>query len=549
MPLASKTGSQNLLSLYLLIAITAAYCLWVLSLPLFPTMDGPMHLYYIHVIRSLFARTPNVYQSYYYIKHLLPPYSGYYYTQIALSKVFPDLVADKLVICFYFILFAFGFRYLATAIGPSGEWMALLATPLLLSWPLGMGFVNYLLSLAAGMWAIGLWWRAGGTGDNKKKILFVVLVYVAMFSHPIPLLFIVGYGFVELFVRVLGRGKQSDKALYDKYLRQDAGYLLFACGSFLYVKLFTLSNPMQQSGSARGGIHAFSDHAFEFLHLLPLAAFKGNDIETLLYNTALTLILIVPLGLALRALWRNVKAGEWTKSDTWIALCVLAIIVLPAVPSEVNHAYQFAERLVIVVWLSATAAGSVYVARSRNFGRAVIVFALVINAMILAMAQSRIAPIAKQIARIQDVPVQGTGSLGLVLMQEPYERPTEINYDPFYWAGAHYFRLHDKVLYNSPWLQLPTIPLGAKPTMTNGKIDASVLENLRNVRRTIDSSEDYRNLFLSNVSFVLITSGLGPRSTEIDPILVPSRQTSANWDCKSEDWFRFCDRDTTISQR
>jgi hypothetical protein len=136
-----------------------------------------------------------------------------------------------------------------------------------------------------------------------------------------------------------------------------------------------------------------------------------------------------------------------------------------------------------------------------------------------------------------------------VLMQDPYEKPTDITYDPFYWAGAHYFRLHNKVLYNSPWLQLPTIPLGARSTMTNGKIDNSILENLKYVRRTIDSSEDNRNLFLSNVSFVLITSGVGPRSTEVDPILTPDNQTATNWDCSSEDWFRFCDRGTKISQR
>jgi hypothetical protein len=548
MQLARETGTSSRLSLYLLIAITAAYCIWVLSLPLFPTTDGPMHLYYIHVIRALFSRTPNVYQSYYYIKHLLPPYSGYYYTQIALSTVFSDLVADKLVICLYFILSAFGFRYLATAIGPSGGWMALLATPLLLNWPLMMGFVNYLLATAIAMWAVGLWWRVSGTPQNGKKILFVALVYLAMLSHPVPLIFIMGCCFVELFVRILQRSKQADKVSYDKYLWQDAGYLFVASLTFVYVKLFTLSNIMQQAVKhPRAGIHAFSDNAFSYVEQWPVDVFKGHDFKAGLYRTILTLILIVPLALAAKALWRNIREGVWTKSDTWIALAFLALVLMPAVPQELNHAFFFAYRLVVVVWLVGIAAGSIFAARSKYFGWGVGVFSVASTAFILVLAQMYLAPIANTIAQVKDVP-EDTGDRGLVLTQDPYKGESHVNYDPFYWAGAHYFRIHDKVLYNSPWMQLPTIPIGPKATMPYTRLDGATLENLGYLRKTMDLSSVNRNFVLSHASFVLIIYGVGPRTIELDPVLAHFRQ-AGTWGCTSEGWFKLCDHNATVASR
>lgn len=173
------------LPLFTLIAIVAAFVLWMLSMPCFPTTDGPVHMYYVHILSSLFAHNNADYAHYFRIRHVLPPYSLYYYTLLLLSKVMPMLTADRLIICFYFVSFVFGFRFLARQVGPSADITTLLVTPLLLNWPLGMGFVNFCLALSFSFWAAGLWLTFQGTRNLKRRVIFLLLVTGIMLTHPV----------------------------------------------------------------------------------------------------------------------------------------------------------------------------------------------------------------------------------------------------------------------------------------------------------------------------------------------------------------------------
>ena len=91
-----------------------------------------------------------------------------HFAAIRAALLFPDrsctllwlCLADKLLVCLIFITTAFGFRYLARCLGPSGDLMSLFIIPLLLNWPLGMGFYNYCLAIGMALWALGFWYRA-----------------------------------------------------------------------------------------------------------------------------------------------------------------------------------------------------------------------------------------------------------------------------------------------------------------------------------------------------------------------------------------------------
>lgn len=39
----------------LFIGIVSVYCVWIFSIPIFPTQDGPVHLYYTTVLAKLFS--------------------------------------------------------------------------------------------------------------------------------------------------------------------------------------------------------------------------------------------------------------------------------------------------------------------------------------------------------------------------------------------------------------------------------------------------------------------------------------------------------------
>lgn len=547
-----RAAPADTICLLLLVITTAAYCLWVLMLPLFPTQDGPMHLYYAHVLQALLQKTPSVYEHYYSIKHLLPPYSLYYYTLIVLMKMAPALLADKLVICLYLILFSFGFRYLAIGIGPGGHLMSLLGSLLLLNWALGMGFVNYCLSIALAMWAIGFWLRALGRPEHKRKIIFLLLVYATMMSHPVPLLFILGFGFIDLgirFVRSRGHGDEGTSDRSGAYLLQDAVYLLLASGTVLYVKLFTVANVFRREEMLKLSVHSFSDNAFYYLHLLSLDIFHGDGAVVILHRLCLYLILLLPLILAAQRLLHHMKSGTWTSGDTWLVLSVLMIVLLPAIPNEINHSYLFAARLVLFIWLAGIAAGSLYRVSSPLLLIVIMAFSILGNGLVLVMAHDRISPVADRLAPINDLRAGRAGEVGLVLFEKDYVKLRTVSYDPYMWAAAHYFRVNDAVFYNSPWLREPIIPLGPLPASLTLKTREDTLSGYQTLRKDMTASTEVRDEILSGVDFVIIDRAAGPKKDGIDPLLVNDAKSSTSWVCDSYSWFDLCNKTSTSRSR
>src|ERR1700761_1885586 len=167
--------------------LTGVFCLWALSLPLFPTQDGPMHKYYVHVLASLLAGSHDY--TAYVIRHPLPPYATHYAILLGLTRFISFDLAEKILICLIFLCTAYGVRYCARAMGPAGDWLSLCMVPLVLHWSLVMGFLNY--SLAAGLFflAAGLWCRA--TEQLRLWLFFVLACFLLALTHPIPLLLLI----------------------------------------------------------------------------------------------------------------------------------------------------------------------------------------------------------------------------------------------------------------------------------------------------------------------------------------------------------------------
>src|ERR1700761_6102323 len=179
--------------------LTGVFCLWALSLPLFPTQDGPMHKYYVHVLASLLAGSHNY--TAYVIRHPLPPYATHYAVLLGLTRFISFDLAEKILICLIFLCTAYGVRYCAKALGEQGAWLSLCVIPLVLNWPVGMGFLNYSLAVGLLFLTAGLWLQAA----NKPRLwwMFALVTLLLTLTHPIPLLLLIAFAGLDLTIRLL----------------------------------------------------------------------------------------------------------------------------------------------------------------------------------------------------------------------------------------------------------------------------------------------------------------------------------------------------------
>lgn len=498
-----------------------------------------MHLYYVSVLSHLHHGSSTFFPSFekfFFVRHPLPPYTVHYTILGWLTGVFSYVQAEKCMACLILVTTAFGLRFLAQAIGKNSSVMSLWIIPVSLSWPLFMGFHNYCLSLGFGLWALGLWFRATRSDNRFLYVLFLLTVLLILFTHPVPLLFVLAIVAADVAIRVGQEAFFRDvpaRQLLVRY-RWRVSVAALAWCSLFYVALF-----VNRSSTAKDLTEHFSR--------LKTAASLGR-LESLCYATgamsqvyrvALYGLLVFCLYLAfrhLRPLWKRHELG----ASAALLLCALAmIVVLPLLPRDMNGSEYFSARLVICIWLVAIAAasgGPILQPRTRNI---VAIAAAALALFDIVLADHLIRPVANRISLIEDVPVR-PHRLGILLDAPVRERSRYLTFDPYIrWEGARYFRRSNAVLLNSPWLDLPILPVGLHSTPLTARFSPLELTVPPKFRQHLMNSPADRKAVLSAIDLIVFVGRPQPAPSAPDPLLADD--SAHRWKCTQNVWYFVCE--------
>ena len=519
--------------------LLASYCAWIFTLPLFPSLDGSLHLYYASVLGSLLSGSKK-FASYYFIRHILPPYALHYYFLIAAAHFFGYLMADKLLVCLIFIATAFGFRYLASYLGPSGDVMSLFIIPLLLNWPLGMGFYNYCLAIGMALWALGFWYRAVQKRSHRLWLAFLFTVILMVLTHPVPLLFIYVLVGVDVFCRFAGDLKSAGLSaahfkISVKRYRLDLQYMAAAWATIGYILLFigkdrVVSNILQTYDRKTSFI--------KLVKLSTLAMFSGSHPAVIAYRFSLYAILLLALVLASSAAGRF--HWVYTPATALLACSLILTIAIPILPPVINGANYFSQRLVVFVWIGALAAASGFGELGRPKETLLAASVLFYSFAVLVLANSMIRPVAAQISQIESAPVGQKGLTGLTLSLQDAPITTELNYVPYYWVGARYFRKSGSTLLNGGWLYESYVPLGSRVHQMSRQLTPSFQDSPGDVYRLLLHSETAREKIMPDANLLLFTGNTTtPQLLGIVKRL-DSSEPSRDWACNLQGWYSVC---------
>ncbi|MHB1937922.1 MAG: hypothetical protein ACYCOR_15235 [Acidobacteriaceae bacterium] len=524
------------------LTLLAMYCAWIFTLPLFPSLDGPLHLYYASVLGSLLSGSKE-FGSYYFIRHVLPPYALHYYFLIAAVHFFGYLMADKLLVCLIFITTAFGFRYLARSLGPSGDVMSLFIIPLLLNWPLGMGFYNYCLAIGMALWALGFWYRAVQKRSHRLWLAFLFAVILMVLTHPVPLLFVYVLVGVDVFCRFAGDLRAAGlSATYFKRTvtryRLDLQYMAAAWATIGYIFLFVGKHRVVTN------ILQTYDHKAFFIKLIKLstlAMFSGSHPAVITYRLSLYVILLLAFVLASSAgLKFDRMYWTYTPATAILSCSLLLMVAIPVLPPVMNGANYFSQRLVIFVWLGVLSASSAYPRLGRPKEAALVALIFLFSFGVLGLANWMIRPVAAQISEIETAPVGQAGLSGLTLSLPDAPITTELNYVPYYWVGARYFRKSGSTLLNGGWLYESYVPLGSRVNQLSRQLTPSFQDSPGDVYQLLLHSPTAREQILPRANLLLFT-GNTTRQELLDIVKhLDSSEPSRDWACNLRGWYSDC---------
>ena len=545
-----------------LFLLLGAYVLWLASMPAWPSQDGPVHLYYTRVLDALLSKSQSPFHSYFFIKHLLPPYALYYYALLVLSHVMPLLTADRVVICAYVASFLLGFRYCARAIGPNSGVTSLLASILVMNWALGMGFANFCLSLSFALWAIGVWLRLGRGPDLRKRIAFLVLLLLITLTHPVPLLLVLAFCGLDLACRYVAF-RNAWRPLGPGELR--AGIITLLCGALdlLYVKAFTVAHPLAQRTVVPGTL---SQHMVrrikDLLVVKNVEVLYGHWWEIELYRISLGLVLVCALVFAAQQWRQHRRSRVWTAGDSMTVYAACCFVALPFLPSDLSGAYYFFERLNILLWITALLAASGWsptenpetegaprkgALASRRVsqreilaGVAASAFAVVLTGILLHCLDRTLRPFAERDYRLAHTELPLRGQLAMVLDggQERKYMWAGPPWDPYFWDTVALLRHNDAIMVNAPWLDSPIIPLAETSFVPGSVLPPSLANSPLILGYRLKDTPALRNDVLNKTEVALFSPvGRGGR-TAVPPMLGPE------WSCNAPagGGYRLCTR-------
>ncbi len=443
-------------------AILLVFAVWILSLPIFPTQDGPMHRYYVHVLGSLLAHEPTY--SVYHIRHPLPPYLTHYGSLLVLYHLFPYDWAEKVFTCLVLLCVAGGLWLSAKEIGPSGRWASLFCPPLLLAWPLMMGFFNFTLGIGLLLVCTAFWQRMARDG-GRALLAFTLVLVVLTFTHPIPLLLLIVLCGFDLALSLLLRPADLPAASWARQRRlQFIGFfftLLAAGFPALAVDSSRTSRTLELLG-----FHLPFIRTTLLLNGVSPYNTRSHDLWINLYRLCLYAIFAGAMWVGGRACVRAVRARQAGFGTTLFLATILLTLALPVLPSRVNGSDFFVTRLVFLLWPAALLAASAAPAPGKRQQRWLLAAAAVCSVLTLIPAQIFIRPAARAVraGEAQPLPSGVPGSILFDDTQDDYVRFTkQLAFDPYKWAEILPFVHQNSVALDTPWIDQKITPIQATP--------------------------------------------------------------------------------------
>jgi hypothetical protein len=522
--------------LLLFLSLVAAYCIWVFSLPLFPTQDDAMHLYYVDVIRHLLSG-PSKFDAFYYLRHPMPPYLVHYAGLLLLTMFVKPVLAEKCMVCVILVSTAFGFRYLACGVGRNGGLMSLFIMPIALSWPLFMGFHNFCLALSFSLWAWGFWIRIIKKPSWFLRIAFLVAVLLILFTHPVPLLFLLAVISFDIALRVVHKvGGGSTWTSAVGIFKGDIALAVLAYFSLFYVALFvdkaSATRDLMESGSRL-------QVAFGFIRL-EYMSFATGGILTKLCRCGVALLLLYSVVLAFKQVKQSWKAGVVDNSAVMLCCAVALAVFIPLLPPNMNGSEHFSNRLSILVWITALAGASERWIAANYRRRATVIAACLFAVFNLIVANHVIRPVATDISEIESITANHKQA-GLV-----FDSPSQIGigrltFGPYLrWVGARYFRRAGAILINDPWSSPPyPLPLRRSRNSIIEEFTRKELQDPVILHRHLLDSAAFRERLLSSVDLIVFVGNHDPATSVPDPLIAVDG--TRQWKCRNATWYSVCE--------
>jgi hypothetical protein len=516
-----------------------AFEFFLFRLPLMPSGDGPMHIYLSSTLWKLATHSSSLFSRDYGIRHLVQPYSFHYYLLIVLRHWFSADRAEQIFVALIWATLAIGFRLLARILGPGYPAVSLWVFPLLLSWPLGGGFFNYVFASGLLLFALVFYLRLiEGRLPARALSLFVVVLVLLVLAHPLPLMLLIVLIALDIALHLLHARRTGGTLRPPAW---SVAALGLTCLAFVFPIL--IADRAQVSSSIETGLRFHGSYLRDLLDGRRLALFQVGNVFGWLYD--LSMFAILPACVLL--FWRSggigrLRSSTLTSADRLFLAAMLYLLATLFFPPNMNGSALFAVRMFFMVCLVAGPCTAGFV-HGRAASRAVALTGACVSLLSLGLGWVYLRPVAESQQQIEQAPLP-SNARGLFIQTPAGDQSAKIHmsYSLLFWQGARAFEQHDDVMIDTPWLQLTIVPVEGAPG--SGLLDHfapnSASENPNHLGEYLEQHPKIKAEALARADFVLFSD---PQPDSPHPLQFAAAvlgEDTPMWTCKRQDFYAVC---------
>lgn len=527
--------SPRLLTLLFITAVVSFAAL-ILSLPVFPSGDGPLHIYYSSVFWSL-AQGSHEYSAFYQIRHLVQPYCLHYFTLISLEHFTTAAVAEKLFVALIFANMALGFRFLSSKLGQSAPLVALFFVPLLLSWSLSAGMLNFCFASGLMFWALGLYVEltAAAKTVSRPFWLFIFVLFLLILAHPVPLLVLICFIAGDCILRFA----RAEKPGLSNIGHQAWLALALACIAFLIPMTLADRNRL---GTIWSDLHPHLDLLGELVLGKRLGMISGVHFFALLNRLALVLLAPISIYLLFPGLRSHWGQRCLSTPDRLTLITIFLLAGTLTLPHEINGSYYFPQRMWGLLWPVLLApVASITFSKRHTITAAVLAMLLISNSLAVA------SPVLWQTAQLQNALAAAPlprHEAGIFVMPESSINGDKgiTNYPLLYWSGARAFQKNDDVLLNSPWIDQTTMPIksAGQGHILMDRLPNRYSEHPSDIEVAMLGPKALRHQVLTGAAFILAAEPRAAHPLPLEHVEELLQTEVPNWRCQSYGFYALC---------
>lgn len=339
--------------LVVLVGLIAIHLAPIWTHRIFPSQDGPLHLENAIVIAEHPAPESTAFREYYTVKWRPMTNQLGHLIMAAASRVGSPLFAEKVLLSTYVILLPLSVAYLVAGIAPGALAYAALSFPFVFNYPLHMGFYNFCLSMALGLFLFGLWIRHLDRFSKGATLGMGTLALLSFLAHPTSLCVVfLAFGALSVwhFVYDLAAGTRPGRRLAVRCLPFLVATLPAALMLLVFLKQTTVPTSYLPDGELWQS----------FVGLSSLVSYNPDKEAPWARGVFLTFVTLLGIGLVWSA-WRT----KFKREHGYLFVVLVLVALYFGAPNTaqtsgaINQRFLLFPFLFFPAWLAAIALPSI----------------------------------------------------------------------------------------------------------------------------------------------------------------------------------------------